>query len=195
MHRRPRLLALGAAGLLAVAGGGAAYASTSSGAGDTQARHAAPPDAPGYGGPGPDGFRGGHRGGPLMLGLDSAADYLGLSPAQLRQRLAKGNSLADVAKAQGKTVDGLEQALLDAARTRLDKAVGDGRLTSAQRDQLLKDVQQHVADLVQGKGPGPGGRMGRRGGRCPGMGAPPSGSSGSQQGSSYQQAAPSGSST
>src|SRR5262245_46644601 len=33
--------------------------------------------------------------------LTAAADYLGLAPAQLRQKLASGQSLAEIAKAQG----------------------------------------------------------------------------------------------
>jgi hypothetical protein len=98
----------------------------------------------GPGGPGPHG--------PLALGLDAAATYLGLARADLLRSLQSGETLADVARAQGKPVDGLEQALLAAARAASDRAVADGRLTAAQRDRLLRDLQQHVADLVNGRG-------------------------------------------
>jgi hypothetical protein len=53
--------------------------------------------------------------------LQPAADYLGLTRDQLMTKLMNGQSLADVAKAtQGKSVDGLEQAILDAAKKQLD---------------------------------------------------------------------------
>jgi polyhydroxyalkanoate synthesis regulator phasin len=101
------------------------------------------------------------------IGLDAAAGYLDLSRAQLRERLAAGDSLADVAKAQGKSVDGLVQALVDSAEAELDKAVAAGDLTAKQRDAIEQDLEQHAKDVVQGKGPlggpcgpgGPGGHM------------------------------------
>jgi hypothetical protein len=110
------------------------------------------------GGPGPLGGPDGHvgvfvHGGPP--GLDAAADYLGLTSAQLGRQLMSGESLADVARAQGKSVDGLEQAIVTAARSDLDKAVADGKLTDAQRDELLQRLQQHVDDLVAGRLPDP----------------------------------------
>jgi hypothetical protein len=84
-----------------------------------------------------------------------AAKYLGLDAATLRDRLASGKSLADVAKDQGKDVAGLEQALVDAARSRLDKAVADKRITEQQRQSILDRLQSRVADLVAGKPPAP----------------------------------------
>jgi hypothetical protein len=127
--------------------------------------HGLPP----FGGPGLD-----ERHGHIMVGpgLDGAADYLGLSDQQLRTRLMRGRSLAQIAKAQGKSVDGLEQALVDAATKRLDEAVDAGDLTAEQRDEMLSHLKDHVDELVQGKGPGPGGpRFERRFGH--GFGGPP----------------------
>jgi polyhydroxyalkanoate synthesis regulator phasin len=97
-------------------------------------------------------------GGPFGIALDAAADYLGLTRAQLGRAMMSGRSLADVARAQGKSVDGLEQALVDAAKDRLDRAVADGKLTSDQRDEILRELQEHVADLVTHAPPGPGAR-------------------------------------
>src|SRR5438094_40883 len=59
-------------------------------------------DVPLFGGPG-FGF---HERGALFGGLDAAASYLGLTDTQLRTQVQRGKSLADVAKAQGKSVDG-----------------------------------------------------------------------------------------
>jgi hypothetical protein len=85
--------------------------------------------------------------------LSAAADYLGLTEAQLEDKLANGQSLADVAKAQDKSVDGLEQAILDAAQTNLDQLVEDGELTQAQADEMLSRLKSHIDDLVEGNFP------------------------------------------
>jgi hypothetical protein len=86
---------------------------------------------------------------------DAAAKYLGLDAAALHDRLASGKSLADVAKEQGKDVAGLEQALVDAAGARLDKAVAAKRITEQQRQSILDRLKSRVADLVAGKPPAP----------------------------------------
>jgi hypothetical protein len=80
--------------------------------------------------------------------LSAAADYLGLTVAQLRDKLANGQSLADVAKAQGKSLDGLKQAIRDAAKKQLDKAVSDGLLTAAQEKDILDRLDQHLDEIV-----------------------------------------------
>jgi hypothetical protein len=96
---------------------------------------------------------------PIGPGLDAAADYLGLTRAQLARRLMNGRSLAAIASAEGKSVDGLEQAIVDEAREQLDRAVADGELSDEQRDALLRRLEEHVDELVAGRGPrgGPGG--------------------------------------
>jgi hypothetical protein len=108
---------------------------------------------------GPPGFGRG-PGGPheFVHGLDAAATYLGLTDAQLHSRLERGQTLAQVAKAQGKPVDGLEDALIKDATTKLDAAVKAGRLSSAEEQRMLAELKQHVGDLVNGKLPerGPG---------------------------------------
>jgi len=125
---------------------------------------------PGFGGP-----MGAPGHGPLGPALDAAADYLGLTRAQLARRLTNGRSLADVAKAEGKSVDGLEQALVDDAQSQLDRAVADRRLTSDERDRILAEIREHVDELVNGSAPGPLGRHGARGPGGPGMPPPPGG--------------------
>ncbi len=95
------------------------------------------------------------------LELDAAASFLGLTEAELRTRLQSGKTLAQVAKDKGKTVDGLEQALLDAASKRLDQAVADGRITAAQKATMLAQLKSRIADMVDGTLPaGPKGMHG-----------------------------------
>jgi hypothetical protein len=89
---------------------------------------------------------------PLPDPLESAAAYLGLSEEQLAHELEGGKSLADVATARGKSVDGLKQALLDAAKSGLDRAVADGDLTADEAQAILSKLRAHIDDLVNGKG-------------------------------------------
>jgi hypothetical protein len=95
----------------------------------------------------------------------AAADYLGLNEAELREQLVAGKSLADVAKAQGKSVDGLKAAILAGAKKRLHEAVADEHLTQEQADAMYERLQSSIDDVVDGTlprwgsrfhGPGPG---------------------------------------
>ena len=127
---------------------------------------------PGFGfrnGPGPMGGRGAHM---EMRGLGAAADYLGLSQSELMTKLQSGKSLADVAKDQGKSVDGLVQALVAEAKTHLDQAVEDGHLTPAQEDQFLSRIKRHITDFVNGTAPHGFGPSFRGGPGFPGPGGP-----------------------
>jgi len=107
-----------------------------------------------------------HRGGPGLgpgpglrhrrcPGLDAAARYLGITEAQLRTQLENGKTLAEIAKAQGKTVDGLVEALVAAAQTKLDAAVKAGMLTQSQADGMLSELKGHISDFVNGMRPAP----------------------------------------
>ena len=122
---------------------------------------------PGRGGPGGPGF---HRGGPPP-GMEAAAKYLGLSEAELREQLFSGKSLADVAKAEDRSVDGLKDAMEKASRDDIAKAVEDKRLTQQQADRFLEDLESRIDEKVERSG-GPG-RGGHRHG--PPMGPPPEG--------------------
>jgi hypothetical protein len=101
-------------------------------------------DVPLFGGPG-FGF---HERGAMFGGLHAAAGYLGLTDEQLRTQFQDGKSLADVAKAQGKSVDGLIAAIVADAKTKLNAAVKEGRLTQTQADSILAGLKSHVTDFV-----------------------------------------------
>ena len=88
-----------------------------------------------------------------FLHLDAAASYLDLTEAELRDELAAGKTLAQVAKDHGKSVDGLVAALSARAKSRLQDAVAAGRLTQAEADAALDDLKERIADLVNGEGP------------------------------------------
>lgn len=114
----------------------------------------------------PLGGPGDHHGGPgggLHAGLEAAASYLGLDEGALREQLHGGQTLAAVATAQGKTVDGLTQAMQAAIEADLAQAVTDGRLTQEQADAERAELATRLDQLVNqamparpdgGRGPG-----------------------------------------
>lgn len=104
--------------------------------------------------------------GPAMMA--TAASYLGISPTELQTERHAGKSLAQIATEHGKSVDGLETALVNAFGATLDRAVAAGRLTSAQAAQALAAFKARVSAMVQWAGGPAGGRGGMMGGfGCP----------------------------
>ena len=105
------------------------------------------------GGPfgGPPGFRGhGHGFGERRVMIfPDLAKALGLTRAQLFEQLRDGKSTADIAKANGKSLDDVRAAVKADAEERADKAVKDGDLTQKQADDLLArldDALEHLGD-------------------------------------------------
>ena len=88
---------------------------------------------------------------PFFHGLDAAASYLGLSEEQLHNRLDGGKTLAEIAKAEGKSVDGLKAALRKDEQQKLDAAVKAGRLSKADEQRILKDLDGRIDELVNGR--------------------------------------------
>jgi hypothetical protein len=146
-----RNLALAAAGALALAGGGTALAAGGSHGHGTHNMTFAAKGA-------------GHRD-PLA----AAAAYLGITTSQLQSDLESGKTLAQVADAtSGKSAAGLVQALVAQETSELDAAVAAGKLTQAQEQTLLANLQQMVTDLVNGVKPAFGGPPGGFGFHGPG---------------------------
>jgi hypothetical protein len=113
-------------------------------------RRFAHPPGPGFPGPGGPRVFGGRLAGPLEL--PAAASYLGLTDAQLFRQLASGKSLAQIATAQGKTAGGLEQAMTNAIKTRLDKLAANKMLTAAREKTLLSRLSARLAKVINRKG-------------------------------------------
>ena len=154
MNRRTMTVGLATLGIVAITGGGVAWATV------------------GPGTPAGPGATAGHCAGPWGMGegrygmgwdddapMAAAADYLGLSRTELADELRSGSSLAEIAQAEGKGVAGLEDAMLAAMERRLD---ADTDLTDAQRDAALAAMESRIDDMIDGTyqhGMGPG-RMG-----------------------------------
>jgi polyhydroxyalkanoate synthesis regulator phasin len=82
------------------------------------------------------------------LDLDEAAEYLDLSEAELQDELQDGKTLAEVAREQGKSVDGLVQTLVAAAEERIDDAVAAGRLSDERAAELKEDLEGRIRERV-----------------------------------------------
>ena len=80
--------------------------------------------------------------------LESAAGYIGITETQLRTELESGKSLAQIATAHGKSVDGLIDALVAAAKNKLDDAVSAGRLTKDQETEMLGVLKDRITSAV-----------------------------------------------
>lgn len=106
-------------------------------------------------------------------GLTAAAGYLGLSASQLQSDLAGGQTLAQIAKSQGKTLDGLVAAMAAQLKKTLDTAVSQGVLTRAQADELASRLEARMKDLANGIRPQRrfGGGLGGVGGGAGGAGS------------------------
>jgi polyhydroxyalkanoate synthesis regulator phasin len=122
---------------------------------------------PGMHGPGFHGHGPGHPGRGEVL--SAAASYLGLTETELREQLAD-QTLAEVAKEQGKSVSGLVQAMVTAAEKQIDQAVADGKLTKDQAAAIKADLEARFESMANGEHPG--GEFGHHPGRGDGSWAP-----------------------
>lgn len=94
----------------------------------------------------------GHPGGRLF-GSETVTGVLGLDADQIRERVRDGASLADIAGEQGVDPEVLVTALVAEATERLDEAVADGRLDAERAAERVEELQERIADLVNGERP------------------------------------------
>jgi hypothetical protein len=156
-NRRRMLTGLAVTGVLAgaLAGGGVALAGTSGAAQPASVAAAVAPAAgtatstagtstAGTATKGHGGVRYLRRHHGARLVLRTSAAYLGLTPAELRTQLEAGKSLSAVASARGKSVSGLENAIVAAVTKRVDAS----KLTDARKAAVITDVKDNVNAFV-----------------------------------------------
>ena len=146
LNRQRVVTGLVATGLAAgaLAGGGVALASAGAAPAPATSTPASPSCGPGSGHFGGMDGMGGRWSGQQPV-MNAAADYLGLSLAQLHTQLQSGTSFADIAAAQGKTVPGLKNALLAAMTSRIN---ADTELTAQQRAAMISQAKDHLDTMI-----------------------------------------------
>lgn len=101
--------------------------------------------------PGPDreGRKPGER---LMQGikglLGSAAETLGMEPRELGMRLKDGETVADVAAAEGVPVKDVVDAMVTDANARVDAAVAEGTIDEAKGTELKSKLAERIERFV-----------------------------------------------
>jgi polyhydroxyalkanoate synthesis regulator phasin len=82
--------------------------------------------------------------------FDTAAEYLGMSEAELREAM-RDQTLAQIAKEKGKTAAGLVNELVATQTKRIDEAVDEGKLTDEQAASLKEGLESRMEALVNGE--------------------------------------------
>lgn len=98
----------------------------------------------------PEGRRGHHRG---FRSFDTLTDVLGVEAEELREALMDGQSVADIAAANGVDVQTVIDALVAEANARLDEAVAAGRIDEADADEKRADIEEKITARVNGEDP------------------------------------------
>lgn len=103
--------------------------------------------------------RGFHHGMDVGIGvkLDDLAEFLGVDVVDIRDGLQSGQTLAQIAEANGKTADELAAHLLSNLEEKLNEAVANNRITQDRADEILANAPDKIDELINHAGPlGPG---------------------------------------
>lgn len=108
--------------------------------------------------------RPGHRGHGGFAGGAELGDILGLENTEIREALADGSSLADLAEEQGVDSQDLVDAIVAATEERVNGAVENGRIDQEKADEILAGAEDKAESIVNGEFEGRRGPGGPRGG-------------------------------
>ena len=107
-------------------------------------------DAEGSEGDDDDGRRG--CGGGKYLIKEAAAEVLGISEDDLIASLMDGQSLAQIAEAQGMSVDDFRSALLENVTADLQAALDAGDITQAEFDEKVAELNANIDAIINTEG-------------------------------------------
>ena len=98
---------------------------------------------------------GGMRCGPgrhaIRAGLEAAAEAIGIEPAALREAIQGGQTIAEVAAANGVDAATVVDAMVADAEERIATAVSEGRITQEQADERLATLEERMTAIVNGE--------------------------------------------
>lgn len=86
--------------------------------------------------------------GPGLAAFSAAAEVIGIEPEELREAMAEGATLAEVAEANGVDTQDLIDGLVAALEKKLDELVAEGRLTEEQAAEILANAPERLGKLV-----------------------------------------------
>ena len=90
--------------------------------------------------------------------VGEVAEFLGVSEADVLAGLQSGQTLAQIAEANGKTRDELKSFLLSEVEEKVTAAVENGRITQERADEILANSSERIDALIDREGlpEGPG---------------------------------------
>ena len=98
----------------------------------------------------------------FLVGLGVAAATIGIDPSVLIDALREGQTIAEVAVANGSSAEAVIDALVSANRARLDELVTDGVISAEEASERAAEAVERITALVNGDfefrpffGPGP----------------------------------------
>jgi len=97
-----------------------------------------------------DGMRG--CGGGKHLVKEAAAEVLGLSEDEVRQALQDGQTLAEIAVAQGMSAEEFKAALVANVTADLQARLDAGEITQDEFDNITTDLNEKVDDIINSEG-------------------------------------------
>jgi polyhydroxyalkanoate synthesis regulator phasin len=116
-------------------------------------------------------FKGHRHGFDRGAGLETVADVIGIEVTDLAEALRDGQTIAEVADANGSSAQEVIDALIAEMNTKVDDAVEDGKLTAERADEIRENAPERIESMVNGEFEGRMGRGGHRG-MGPGPGSP-----------------------
>jgi hypothetical protein len=83
--------------------------------------------------------------------IEQAATALGITADDLKSELKAGKSVAEVASDLGVSLDDVKASILDAAKSRIDQAVANGRIDQPKADAALEKLSDRLDNLLNRK--------------------------------------------
>jgi len=96
-------------------------------------------------------FHGGHRRGRLLVGLEIAAGAIGIDRAALIDALQDGQTIAEVAAANGVDAEAVIDGLVNEYQQKLDELVAAGSITVDEAAERAAAAAERITELVNGE--------------------------------------------
>ncbi len=80
--------------------------------------------------------------------VNAAAEVLDMEKSAVVEALRSGQSLAEIAEAQGMSADDFKAALLEQVKSDLDAKVSEGKLSQERADKIYQAFEKHVDQVI-----------------------------------------------